>query len=74
MAHKSKKTGIIQQNNWNSWYPTEFIISQMSISDYSLSSPRKGAVARNDKSITYDEEFEKFLNDVLCFYIIVYFL
>ena len=38
----------------------------MSVSDFSLSSPRKGATGgkNRDKSITYDEEFEKFLNDV----------
>lgn len=41
----------------------------MSVSDFdfSLSSPRKGQSGRGkagDKSITYDEEFEKFLNDV----------
>ena len=39
----------------------------MSVSDldFSLSSPRKGQRSgRGDKSITYDEEFEKFLNDV----------
>lgn len=36
----------------------------MSISDFSLSSPRKNERKYGDKSITYDEEFEKFLNDV----------
>ena len=36
----------------------------MSLSDFSLSSPRKSARKFGDKSITYDEEFEKFLNDV----------
>jgi hypothetical protein len=43
----------------------------MSISDFSLSSPRKGVgksgTLARDKSITYDEEFEKFLNDVCVF-------
>lgn len=36
----------------------------MSISDFTLTSPRKGALKNNNRSITYDEEFEKFLNDV----------
>ena len=36
----------------------------MSASEYSMSSPRKGDKGGMDKSITYDEEFEKFLNDV----------
>jgi hypothetical protein len=37
----------------------------MSISDFSLSSPRKGkGDNNNNRSITYDEEFEKFLADV----------
>jgi len=35
----------------------------MSISDFTLSSPRKGG-GKGEKSITYDEEFENFLNDV----------
>ncbi len=35
----------------------------MSISDLSLSSPRKGGKNR-DKSFTYDEDFENFLNEV----------
>ena len=38
----------------------------MSYSDFSLSSPRKNDRKHGDKSITYDEEFEKFLNDVEC--------
>jgi len=36
----------------------------MSYSDFSISSPRKGKTNPNDKSLTYDEDFEKFLNDV----------
>jgi hypothetical protein len=48
----------------------------MSISDFSLSSPRKAATKRNvitaDRSILYDEEFEKFLNDVN-YYIFYYY-
>ena len=35
----------------------------MSISDLKLTYPRK-SVLKNNKSITYDEEFERFLNDV----------
>ena len=45
----------------------------MSISDFSLSSPRKNERKYGDKSITYDEEFEKFLNDVEYFYRIFIF-
>lgn len=36
----------------------------MSLSDFSLSSPRKPGAGKGNKSITYDEEFERFLNDV----------
>lgn len=33
----------------------------MSLSDFSISSPRKAKTG--DKSLTYDEDFENFLND-----------
>ena len=33
----------------------------MSLSDFSISSPRK--TKPGDKSLTYDEDFENFLND-----------
>jgi hypothetical protein len=44
----------------------------MSISDFSLSSPRKSANLDREKS-SYDEDFERFLNDVNNFSFLFFF-
>lgn len=36
----------------------------MSVSDFSISSPRKDPRKSVEKSLTYDEDFENFLNEV----------